>query len=333
MERERATAETTVLAEAIGRSVALLAELKSPGVRADERWAEAGRKVVRFHLARMIARVPGVISGEDPEDVHAMRVAVRRMRAAWRVFGDGFERPEARRYRGDLRVIGGALGAVRDMDVLLEIVDAYESARGRRSREGIAALRFAWAEEREARRVALLAHLGSDAFPGFLAEYEALATTRGLAARAVAPHAPDAVRTRIPAAVWAAYGLVRAFDDGLDGSDLVAMHELRIAGKSLRYTLEFAREAIGPEAPGLIAPVTALQDHLGAQHDLHVAATLARELLGGGRIPESEAGEVARFVAHLDDGVARHAARFPETWQPLLGRRYRALLGRGLGRL
>ena len=40
----------------------------------------------------MLARVPGVIAGEDAEEVHAMRVAARRMRAAWRVFGDGFER-------------------------------------------------------------------------------------------------------------------------------------------------------------------------------------------------------------------------------------------------
>ena len=65
---------------------------RTPGVRGDDPWAEAGRKVLRFHLARMFARVPGVIAGEDPEEVHAMRVAARRARAAWRVFGDGFER-------------------------------------------------------------------------------------------------------------------------------------------------------------------------------------------------------------------------------------------------
>ena len=67
---------------------------RTPGVRGDDLWAEAGRKVLRFHLARMFARVPGVIAGEDPEEVHAMRVAARRARAAWRVFGDGFERGE-----------------------------------------------------------------------------------------------------------------------------------------------------------------------------------------------------------------------------------------------
>lgn len=55
---------------------------RTPGVRGSDAWAEAGRKVLRFHLARMLARVPGVIAGEDPEQVHAMRVAARRMRAA-----------------------------------------------------------------------------------------------------------------------------------------------------------------------------------------------------------------------------------------------------------
>ena len=101
-----------------------LAPGRTPGVRGDDRWAEAGRKVLRFHLARMLARVPGVIAGDDPEDVHTMRVAGRRMRAAWRVFGDGFERAARRRYVDDLREIGARLGAVRDLDVLLGILDA-----------------------------------------------------------------------------------------------------------------------------------------------------------------------------------------------------------------
>ena len=91
---------------------------KTPGVRADDPLAEAGRKVLRMHLARMLAARPGTRSGEDIEDLHKMRVATRRMRAVWRVF-DGAYRPKVqRRYVRELReVVATALGTVRDLDV------------------------------------------------------------------------------------------------------------------------------------------------------------------------------------------------------------------------
>ena len=56
-----------------------------------------------------------------------MRVATRRQRAAWRVFGEAF-RPAGRRPTGErLREVAARLGAVRDLDVLLEAADAYRA--------------------------------------------------------------------------------------------------------------------------------------------------------------------------------------------------------------
>src|SRR5947207_2571493 len=76
---------------------------KTAGVLAEDTIAEAGRKVLRFHLARMLAKEAGTRTGSDPEDLHSMRVATRRMRAAWRVFGDGFRPGRTKRYRTRLR--------------------------------------------------------------------------------------------------------------------------------------------------------------------------------------------------------------------------------------
>ena len=98
---------------------------KTPGVTAEDLHAEAGRKVLRFHLARMIAREPGTREGEDPEELHAMRVATRRMRAAWRVFGDGFRTDRTAKFRRRLRAVAARLGAVRDLDVLIEATEAF----------------------------------------------------------------------------------------------------------------------------------------------------------------------------------------------------------------
>ena len=311
-----------------------LAVGRTPGVRGDDQWAEAGRRVLRFHLARMLARVPGVLAGEDPEEVHAMRVAARRMRAAWRIFGDGFERDVMRRNRGSLREIGTRLGAVRDLDVQLEIVADHAVRRSEHGRAGLAPLRRAWDSERQARWLELVEVLDSQSFARFLAECEALAETKGLAVAPVAPHAPGLVRNRMPATAWAAYGTVWAFEEGLAGADLAALHALRIAAKWLRYTLEFVREPIEPEATLLIRPVVALQDQLGAQHDLHVAATHGREFIGGsGSMSKHERRSIDRFVRELDEGVAQSGRSFGPIWRSLVAPAYRRRLGRGLARL
>ena len=306
---------------------------RTPGVRSDDPWAEAGRKILRFHLAKMLARVPGVIAGEDAEEVHAMRVAARRMRAAWRVFGDGFERDPVRRYRAELRDIGARLGAVRDLDVLIEILVAYGEHGSRRGRVGREPLLTAWRAEREARRIELLETIESERFVAFVRDYETFAETPGLAAIAISPHTPALVRNRMPATIWDAYQVVWAFDGDLHAADLATLHQLRIAGKWLRYTLEFVREPLEPAATALIRPVVALQDHLGNQHDLHVAGLLAREFATATTLTDQQARSVAAFVDHLDQGVVRLGKRFGPTWRPIAASDYRRGLGRAIARL
>jgi CHAD domain-containing protein len=294
----------------------------------------------------MLARVPGIIAGQDPEDVHAMRVAGRRMRAAWRVFGDGFERDARRRYVGDLREIGDRLGAVRDLDVLLEILDGYAAHRNERHRTDLAPLSAAWRGLREARRLELIQILGSDRFRTFTTEYAELALTEGLAAVPVAPHAPALVRHRMPSTAWAAYEALWAFDDGLAEADLATLHQLRIAGKWLRYTLEFVREPLEPEAAPLIGQVVALQDHIGVLHDMHVAATLARDVASGAagaKVRTCATGAIAptsrqaraidRFVRHFDERTLHLQRTLGPTWRPLVAPDYRRRRGRGLAGL
>ena len=44
-----------------------------------------------------------------------MRVSARRVRAAWRVFGNAYDGPVVRRHVAEIRRLGGRLGAVRDV--------------------------------------------------------------------------------------------------------------------------------------------------------------------------------------------------------------------------
>ena len=97
--------------------------------------------------------------------------------------------------------------------------------------------------------------------------------------RAVDPTSPHRVRDTAGSRIWTAYEHVRAYESVLKWADVATLHQLRIEAKRLRYTLEFVREALGPEAPALISRVVALQDHLGAMNDADIASHMARAFL------------------------------------------------------
>ncbi|MEA2613066.1 MAG: hypothetical protein QOI52_1025, partial [Chloroflexota bacterium] len=252
---------------------------KTPGVGAEDHIAEAGRKVMRFHLARMLEYEPGVRAGIDTEAVHKMRVATRRQRAAWRVFGEAFRKGRTKRYRDGLRETARRLGAVRDLDVQLEAADAYRADLPVAEQRGLEPLLAAWRQHRDDARVLLLRELDSPAFRRWVDDYIDFVRTEGAAVVPVGPVQPHRVRDTAPSRVWAAYEGVRGYESVLRWADVPTLHELRIAGKWLRYSVEFVREALGADADPLIARVTALQDHLGLMNDADVTASMTRTFL------------------------------------------------------
>ena len=163
---------------------------------ADDLYAEAGRKVLRFHLARMIAREPGTREGSDPEELHSMRVATRRMRAAWRVFGDGFRDERTQKFRRRLRVVASRLGTVRDLDVLIDATEAFAATLPAVERDGLDPLLAGWRDQRESGRRLLIQELDSGGHRRFVEDYRDFVLTQGAAVRAVDPTTPIGSATR-----------------------------------------------------------------------------------------------------------------------------------------
>jgi CHAD domain-containing protein len=311
-----------------------LAVARSPEVSADDPWAEAGRKVVRFHLARMLTNVPSAIVGTDPEGVHDLRVTTRRVRAAWRVFGDAYDRAVVRTHAREMRTLGAQLGAVRDLDVQLAIVSAYRERRSKRERAALAPLVDAWTAERRSRHDELATHLASPWFGAVVASQEAFVTTERAGVRSLDPVVSATVRTMAPSVAWKAYGSVWAFEPVVNAADVATLHELRIAAKWLRYTLEFVREPMEPAATELIRRVVTLQDQLGDIHDLHAAAVLARETAGAASdLRPAQRTAVERFAASQDARVERIRRRIGPAWRGVSDAEYRRLLGRSLAHL
>jgi CHAD domain-containing protein len=303
---------------------------KTPGVVAEDHLAEAGRKVMRFHLARMLAREAGVREGKDLEDVHAMRVATRRQRAAWRVFGESFRPARTRRYRRGLRDVASRLGAVRDLDVLLEAADAYRNDLPVREQRALEPLLRDWRDHRDDARILLVRELDSDGYRRWVDDYRDFVRTEGAGVRPVLPTEPHRVRDTAGSQIWTAYEQVRGYEPVLRWADVETLHELRIAGKWLRYTLEFVREALGDDAGPLIERVTALQDHLGLMNDANVSASMARTFLveHAGDLSPLESQAIGRFLVSREREVARLRRSIGASWRGVAGVTFRRRLGR-----
>jgi len=309
---------------------------KTPGVTPDDVLAEAGRKVLRFHFARMLAREAGTRSGAQISDLHGMRVATRRMRAAWRVFGDGFRPRRTKRLRDRLRVIAGRLGAVRDLDVLLDAATTYQAGLASPEAAAFEPLAAAWRDEREAARIVLLHELDSPGYVRLVEDYRAFVVAEGEAALAPAsPVSPHRVRDTAGSRIWLAYEQVRAYEAVLRWADIETVHQLRIAAKWLRYTLEFFREALGPEVDLLIPRVVALQDHLGWLHDADVTIALTRQYLlaNAGTLSREETHAIGTYLAGRERELARLRRTMGVPWRGVNGTAFRRALGRAVSAL
>src|SRR3712207_2014084 len=125
---------------AAGLSPAVAPDLGPTEIDATLSVGEVAFAILRRHFAEMLAHEPGVRLGEDPEDLHDMRVATRRLRAALKLYADALPK-RAERYESDLRWVAGALGEVRDLDVHLELLSREASRNGEVPEEVLALLR------------------------------------------------------------------------------------------------------------------------------------------------------------------------------------------------
>jgi CHAD domain-containing protein len=267
----------------------IVSELPSrPGLEADDSMAQAACKTLYFHFQRMLYHEPGTRLGEDIEELHDMRVATRRMRAALPVFRAYLDREQMAPFVKGLRRTGRALGAVRDLDVFWEKTQVYLDGLSPEQQSGLHPLRVVWEAERERARERMLAYLDSERYARFAQRFDEFLQTPGAGALPVLTEEgeplPHRLRHVVPVAVYQRLAAVRAYDEWVTGPDvpLERLHQLRIAAKGLRYTMEYFREVLGPEAKSVIDEVKGLQDHLGDLQDAVVASNLVRDFLTWG---------------------------------------------------
>jgi CHAD domain-containing protein len=325
MTEEQFVQAPVVIASGMGSPA--LPELAAPGLLPDDPMSEAGRKTLWFHFLRMLKHEPGTRLGEDIEELHDMRVATRRMRAAIRVFGDFFEPEVIRSLNKEIRRVTRALGPVRDLDVFEEKAMRYLQDLPEGVRYGLDPLLETWRAQRAETRADMLTFLDSERYEKFKCEFAEFLQTEGAGARSV-PYGqpvPYQVRHVAPRLIYTRYEQVRAYETVLDGAQIETLHALRIDCKYLRYTLEFLEEVLGPEGEAVIDEVKAMQDHLGDLNDAEVAIGMLSEFLAGldaaqADVPltQRRSGEgIVNYLASRHAEKHRLVVTFPDAWDRL----------------
>lgn len=238
---------------------------------------DAFKAVMWANLAHLQANERGMLEGRDPEFLHQMRVALRRLRSAVAVFAALFPGPVVSPVRTELRWLAGSLGAARDWDVLVtETLPPIEAEFG--PHEGLRDFaarceklrRLANQRARRAVRSARYRRLGLW-LAAWLASEEwlkqAAPEARATLLAAIGGYAGAVLERR--------YGQVRRKGRKLADLSATQLHRLRIAIKKFRYAADFFAGLYDAKAAReALKRLSGLQDILGSMNDAATVASL-----------------------------------------------------------
>ena len=322
--RPATTSHFSAALQALGQSVPSLPDLGATTLEPSAAIGDLAMVVLRRQFAKVRAHEAGTRLGDDPEELHDMRVAIRRMRVAFKLFA-AYLPARALRLRHELKWAGDALGEVRDLDVQIEGVLAMGRDFNPSERHALAGLMAPLEEQRRVARRRLIRALDSRRF-GRLGDRMTATLARGplrsdpshrLPALAVAPQLIERCYTRV----------VRNARRLKKSSRPEYFHRLRIRFKILRYTLEFHRDLYGKATDDVIRAIADLQQLLGAHQDADVATRWTEQTVKsqGRRLsPETlfVAGRVSERYARRARRLRR---RFPRAYAHLRSRSWHRL--------
>jgi CHAD domain-containing protein len=226
---------------------------------------QAASRIVARQARDILAYEKPARRGTDAEAIHQMRVQIRRLRAALALFR-GVLRPPRPARRDRLRWLSRALGRVRDLDVIVALLEEghlthVEGVEAARLEDLLAALKERrWRSHRKLK--AALARPRYAKLKAALREFARRPRfARGAAEDAMAARfLTDAIR-RGARRVSGHRGMSERTPTAQD------LHALRIRVKRLRYVLDFHAETAGIAFEEERRLTRQLQDCLGELHD------------------------------------------------------------------
>lgn len=275
-------------------------------------WARAGLK---SRFGDVFTRREGVLNGKDSEDVHQMRVAIRRLRSALRDFSDFFGKSLLDESKDELKHLARSLGKARDNDVAVIALEnlckkAPKKFIRRQIEKKISKKKAKRGEKQmileqnldKARVEALQARFDAEIASDFTHKLSKNNCTVKQMGREIISKNLQEFRDLLPS-------LYQPFD-------CAHLHELRIAAKRLRYCVELFSDCFGGKIRPCAVQIAEMQDFLGEVHDqdLWIENTAERLTKTDGKKHRANLWLLAQFTKKRDKNY-RKSLKLYGDWQ------------------
>lgn len=290
---------------------------------------DASMHVSEVALARLrklftgwFANEPGARLGDDPERLHDLRTAMRRIDATIGLFA-AYLPPTLVRSRQRIKSLIRAFGSVRDVDVQLARLAKFSRELSKSDRDAIEPLVRHLESQRAKARSQMLKDLDSSStrrwleeFMTMLAQPSSSPESRSDALAAVV--VPDLIERRFRR-------LSKSYRRLTDTSSIEEYHACRGRAKKLRYAIEAVGPLYGKAAQQMVRKIRRLQNELGNQQDAHVTESRLLALASG---PSADVrtlflmGRLAEQCAAVNANARRRLGR---GWRKVRGRRWKEL--------
>lgn len=257
----------------------------SSPLSSDESWKQV-QELALHHLHRFMSCESKVLKGDDPDAVHDMRVASRRLQQVLDLL---YPKPRPQEYRKLRRQIRGCrqvLGEVRNCDVLLEHIQRSLHRKRSARRDAWTAVEHYLLKQRSTayqRAVRKLGKINLAVFYANLKDLLHLRKDQGHSedhhhhgATAELPEFSSHLKQALQP-LWTAF--VEQIAHSHQDTRPAVVHGARIATKRVRYLLEVFHEVGVEGSTEALAWLRELQKHLGDWHDVEVLEQMTIEML------------------------------------------------------
>ena len=278
--------------------------------------------------AAAIQRFDPLVRRDEPDAVHQMRVATRRLRSALQSFGTVLRPADTAHARDQLRWLGIVLGEARDHEILHERLQARLRQTPAELLMGPVAARIQrhFAPLQAAARTAVLEALDSEQYVALLDELDRLLDDPPLTAAARRPATGE-----LPEAVTQAYRRVRkrmhrARRQPTGRDREVALHEARKAAKRARYAAEAVTPVFGSPAARFANRQKRVQSVLGDHQDAVITRGSLRDLAVRAHLAGENAFAYGLLYEREDTEAHRLQDEARRAWKKASRPRYRRWL-------
>lgn len=220
------------------------------------------RNILAKQIAVILDHQEDALQNDDPEALHEVRVAIRRMRTCLRVMEPYIGKEIVSRLLPGMKKTGSTLGKVRDIDSFIIWLSKIREFMHFKERVAIDAIEKKYVGIRNQKQQLVFNELEGESYQDWmqaLLEYLHTEFDADSASKPLYVEAPNMLGYLL--------SYVRATTKDSSAASFKKLHKLRVRCKWLRYFCEFFNDAYGGNLKPVIKEIKVLQSELGIIQD------------------------------------------------------------------